>query len=223
MSGYEILLHHGVTRLCHFTKLQTLCHIVFNEQGILATNEISWDTKNVTDPNRYDGKTNYVCCSIQYPNSWYLLKAEERNPDMIFRDWVITFIDPSVLLHRDAIFSPCNAGRGSGSYINNNINELDSVFDFRVSGWNCTRSPMMLSNCPTNGQAELLIQGNIPRSLISGIAVANVDMAERVFAMLKTVNQSQIKIYIAPDLFSKVWSEKARAGIVPIEEEYPII
>lgn len=222
MSGYEILLNHGVTRLCHFTKLQTLCHIVSNEQGILATNEISWDTKNVTDPNRYDGKMNCVCCSIQYPNSWYLLKAQARDQDEIFREWTIIYIDPSILLHRKAMFSPCNAGTAHGNYINDNINELDSVFDLRVSGWNYTRSPMMLPNCPTNGQAELLIQDNIPRSLIFGIAVSNTDMAARISAMLKTVDQTRIKIYIAPDLFSKVWSEKARAGIVPIEEEFTI-
>ena len=71
MTGYDVLTNRGVTRLCHFTRLQKLCHIIETEQGILATSAITFDTKDVTDANRYDGELNHVCCSIQYPNSWY--------------------------------------------------------------------------------------------------------------------------------------------------------
>lgn len=108
MSGYDTLVSRGVTRLCHFTKFQKLCDIICSEQGILATSGITFDTKNVTDSKRLDGKIDYVCCSVQYPNSWYLMKAENNDRDPIFKEWVVIFIDPAVLLYRNAKFSPCN-------------------------------------------------------------------------------------------------------------------
>lgn len=128
MSGYEVLRKRGVTRLCHFTKLQKLCHILESEQGILASSIIRDDTKNVTDTERYDGEINYVCCSIQYPNSWYLKKAMEKNYDLIFKEWVVLYIEPSVLIYRNAKFCPCNASKSCGAYINNDMSQLEDVF-----------------------------------------------------------------------------------------------
>lgn len=67
MSAYDILAARGFTRLCHFTKLQSLTHIITSENGILASSSIRQDTKNVNDTARYDGELNFVCCSVQYP------------------------------------------------------------------------------------------------------------------------------------------------------------
>ena len=74
MSAYDILTTRGVTRLCHFTKLQNLTHIITSADGVLASSSIRQDTKNVNDVARYDGELDFVCCSVQYPNSWFLKK-----------------------------------------------------------------------------------------------------------------------------------------------------
>ncbi len=220
MSGYDTLVSRGVTRLCHFTKFQKLCDIICSEQGILATSGITFDTKNVTDSKRLDGKIDYVCCSVQYPNSWYLMKAENNDRDPIFKEWVVIFIDPAVLLYRNAKFSPCNAATANGAYIINNIDEVDSIFSNFVPAWQYARSPLMPTFCPTNGQAEILIQGNIPRNLILGIGVPDEELAKRVYALLKTEGQTQKRIIISKALFTKEWSSMVRNGSVPQEVEY---
>ena len=54
MSAAEILRKHGVTRLCHFTKLKNLIHILTENDGILATDRIEFDIKSINDMARYD-------------------------------------------------------------------------------------------------------------------------------------------------------------------------
>lgn len=220
MGGYDILMRRGVTRLCHFTKFQKLCDIIDSKQGILAANLISFDIKDVTDPNRFDGELGYISCSIQYPNSWYFNKVKDSDSDVLFKDWVIIFIEPTILLNRKSKFSPCNASKEYGAYINDNIDELESIFDSSISTWQYPRSEKMLSCCPTDGQAEIMINRDIPLSFIKGICVPDKDLAKRVFALLKTTKQSQIRIYISNDLFTNKWSKMVRAGSVPFELEY---
>ena len=102
MSAYDILSSRGVTRLCHFTKLQSFTHIITSPEGILSSDSIRQDTKNVLDSARYDGELDHICCSIQYPNSWFLNKAIERNSDQIFKDFIVLYIDLSILNEREA-------------------------------------------------------------------------------------------------------------------------
>ena len=101
MSAYEVLKLRGVTRLCHFTKLQSLTHIITSANGILASSSIRQDTKNVNDHARYDGELNFVCCSVQYPNSWFLRRAMQNNPDKVFKDWVVLYVNLNILKFRE--------------------------------------------------------------------------------------------------------------------------
>ena len=45
-------------------------------------------------------------------------------------------------------------------------------------------------------------------------------MAERTAAMLKITNQTQIKISICKEIFTKTWSDMVRNGQFPKEYEY---
>ena len=220
MSAYNILTARGVTRLCHFTKFQSLTHIISSPDGILASSSIRQDVKNVIDTARYDGELDYVCCSVQYPNSWFLNDAMQRNHDKIFKDWVVTYINLSILNSRRGKFSPCNASRDFGRHIDEDMDNIGSIFLTDVSTWKYSRSPNMLASCPTNGQAEILIKGNIPRDYIIGIAVGNEDVAERVYAMLKIYHLKRIPLYIAPDVLTKNWSQMIRDGRQPNESRY---
>lgn len=217
MSAYEILAARGVTRLCHFTKLRSLTHITASEDGILASGSIRQDTKNVLDTARYDGELEYVCCSFQYPNSWFMEKAVRSNQDEIFKEWLVLYVDPRILNDRAAKFCPCNASREYGRHIQDDMSNIESVFSSSVSTFKYGRSPKMLSCCPTDGQAEVLIQGNIPRNYIIGIAVGDEDIAKRIYAMLKTSGVAQIPLYIAPDVMTKNWSSMIKDGRRPAE------
>ncbi|MCL2703857.1 MAG: DUF4433 domain-containing protein [Defluviitaleaceae bacterium] len=215
MSAFDVLKARGVSRLCHFTKFQSLTHIIPSADGILASGSIRSDTKNVIDTERYDGELDHVCCSIEYPNSWFLKDAIQKNTDVIFRDWVVLYIELGILRKRDTKFCPCNASTGRGMYITDDINALfeNPVRCKRVFH----RSANMLSCCPTDGQAEILIKDNIPRDYIVGITVGNEDVARRIYAMFKTYGVKQVPIFIAPDVLTPSWSNMIKNGRRPIE------
>jgi hypothetical protein len=216
VSAFDILAARGVTRLCHFTKLQSLTQIVSEDSGILPSSSIRSDIKNVTDEARYDGELDYICCSVEYPNSWFLEKAMINNIDKVFKDWLTVYINLDILNLRDAKFCPCNASTDRGGYITNDVNALfaDPVCCKRKY----SRSPKMFSYCTTDGQAEVLIKDGIPRKYIIGFAVGNVDMAKRVYAMLKTCGVRKLPIYVAPYVLTTSWSKMIQCGRRPSEE-----
>lgn len=217
MGAYDVLLSRGVTRLCHFTKLQSLTHIITSEQGVLASGSIRQDTKNPNDTARYDGELDFVCCSVEYPNSWFLKHAREANYDPIFNDWAVLYIDLGILKDKRIKFCPCNASRDRGAYINQNADEIESIFSYSVPTFRYSRTPQMLPACPTDGQAEILIADNVPRDYIKGIALGNDDVAKRVYAMLKLYDMDRIPLYIAPDVLSPKWSSLIKIGCRPKE------
>jgi hypothetical protein len=220
MSAYDVLKTRGVTRLCHFTKFQSLTHIITSAEGILASSSIRQDTKNVNDTARYDGELDSVCCSVQYPNSWFLNAAMQNNPDQIFKDWVVLYVDLSILKYKNAKFCPCNASKSSGAYINGNMDNIDSIFATYIHISRYQRSPKMLSCCPTDGQAEILIEDSIPREYINGIAVGDEDVANRVYTMLKIYGMVHIPLYVAPDVLTTKWSNMIKNGLHPEEIQY---
>ncbi|WP_037351155.1 DarT ssDNA thymidine ADP-ribosyltransferase family protein [Selenomonas sp. FOBRC9] len=220
MSTYHILSARGVNRLCHFTKLQSFTHIILHETGILARDSIRQDTKNVTDQERYDGELDYVSCSIQYPNSWFLKKAMQNDTNKIFQEWVVLYINLNILASRKAKFCPCNASKGRGCYIKENMEEIESIFAHRIPTFQYPRTPRMLPSCPTDGQAEILIKDSIPRSFIVGIAVGNEKIAERIYAILVMYHIQHISIFIAPDVITTQWSSMIKDGHMPDEIAY---
>ncbi len=217
MSAYDVLKAHGVTRLCHFTKLQSLAHILASEDGVLASSSIRQDTKNVTDMGRYDGELDYVCCSIEYPNSWFLDKAKQKDVNRVFREWVVLYIDLDILNRRPAKFCPCNASRSSGAYIRSDMENVGAIFAPAVPTFRHPRSQQMLPCCPTDGQAEILIKGSIPRDFIIGIVTGNSEIAGQVYAMMKTCKINLIMLYNAPGVLSTAWSNLVRTGHRPSE------
>lgn len=219
MSAYDVLLPRSVTRLCHFTKLQSFTHIITSEEGVLASKSIRQDTKNVIDKARYDGELDHVCTTVEYPNSWFLNRAIELNQDSIFNDWVVLYIDLSILNDRSIKFCACNASRANGAYINQDPNKIESIFSHSVPTFRYPRTPQMLPACPTDGQAEILIADNIPRRFIQGIALGNEDVAKRVYAILKMCDMAHIPLYIAPDVLTPKWSSLIKSGRRP--EEIP--
>lgn len=216
MIAYDLLTKRHVSRLCHFTKLKSLSHILSSEEGVLASNSIRSDVKDVVDTQRYDGELEHVCCSIEYPNSWFLKKAIQRDTDRIFKEWVVIFISLDILNHRNAKFCSCNAAKCSGKYIFDDAQNIYTLFEKTVNGR--PRSSKMLPCCPTDDQAEILINKNIPRDFIVGIAVGNKEIAERVYAMLLTYKVNNIPIYLSPNILSTDWSQMVRLGQKPNED-----
>lgn len=218
MSSYTYLKSRGVTRLCHFTKIKDLTHIISSDCGISAVTSIRPDVKDQKDPVRYDGELDYVCCSVEYPNSWYLRKAQQRDPDQIFRDWVTIYIDLDILNHRDIKFCACNAATKQGAYIFSDVAKLPSLFGSpAVSGRH--RASTMLSCCPTDDQAEILVKDSIPYQFFKGFAVTSEINAQLVYSIVETFGKPQIPIVIAPEVLNTGWSASVRLGTRPQEIE----
>lgn len=220
MRAYDILAARGVKRLCHFTKLRSLTHIISSDKGILASNCIRQDTKNVTDEDRFDGEMDFVCCTIEYPNSWFLDKAMQKSTGELFNEWVVLYINLSILNCTKAKFCPCNASKDKGKHISDNMEDIESIFATSVGTFRYPRPPRMRTACPTDGQAEILIKNSIPLEYIIGIATGNIDVARRVYAMQRTLNVESIPIFVAPDVITPKWSSIIRKGGSPVEETY---
>lgn len=206
----------GITRLCHFVPTNKLLHILNSEEGIKAVDFINKDVLVQNDTKRLDGRTDCINCSIQYPNYWYYRAIEKKNS--IFPDWAVIFINPIVATYEATEFCPVNAAKKNGKFIGKGYENFKLIFADDVNGYK--RNSYMLMNVPTNDQAEVLVQGNIPRKLITGIAFKDEEIARQKVAEWSVLNVPKIDVYVAPDLFDGTASNKIRKGIMPVEKLY---
>lgn len=207
-----------ITRLCHFTKGKNFTHIVNEFGGILGSDRIPSNYRDVNDDKRLDGKLNYVCCSVEYPNLYYLSSIKDN--DKLFNEWIILLINPRIMTEKECLFSPVNAATESGKYINVGRVGFASLFSQVVttSKRRIVRTEKMLKPAPTDFQAEVLIKEKVPLEYIEGIIVANEE-AERTYSFLTDILgvKDKIKVIVAPELFNKTCYEKIKKGFRPKE------
>ncbi len=212
----------GITRLCHFTQSRNLSHIFDDPFGLCSTRTLqSHDMPhNPTDPDRYDGRDDLICCSIEYPNTYYFVKVREH--DHLFKDWVVLLIEPSYLWQPDTCFCPCNAAKSRGKYIQTGIQGFRSLYAATSPGINFSRPLRHLSAAPTDIQAEVLLKDLIPLDSITGIAVQSEEQAQREICRLNLQGISIDKpIYIAPDFFKRTTlSDLIQQGVRATETLY---
>lgn len=194
----------GITRLCHFTQSRNLAHIFGDNNGLLSTQTLQQHDMphNPTDPDRYDGRDDLICCSVEYPNTYYFIKVRER--DRLFRDWVVLTIESSYLWHPETYFCPCNATRSCGAYLQTGIQGFLSLFAQSSPGISFQRPHTHLSSAPTDIQAEVLIKDPVPLNSIVSIAVQSEEQAQREICRLNLQGIVIDKpIYIVPDFFNR--------------------
>ena len=146
---------------------------------------------------------------------------KKRDQDLIFREWVILCIDTEIVKYRNIKFCPCNAAYGGGQFISEDVSGFDNLFaEFtHVGTKNYSRPFSMLTCCPTDGQAEILIEHDIPPRYIKSIIVGNEYVADHINAILTTC-KFKADIYIAPDVCNTNWSSLVRIGKRPTENKY---
>ena len=106
----EEVYRRNISRLCHFTPSRNLLHIAKGKQGILATSNLEARERaayNPTDIERLDGRKGHICCSIEFPNIYYLDQCRTR--ESIFEGWVILLIRKDYLWQDGTLFCPRNA------------------------------------------------------------------------------------------------------------------
>lgn len=218
----------GISRICHFTPSRNLVHIAAHPDGIKSTNSLRADQSacfTATDKHRIDGYTDHISCSVEYPNAWYLSKAQPL--EVLFKDWVILFIAPHYIWHPDTCFCARNAAAGSGSHVVASFDGLKGLFAPSVRGaygQTRQRGPTHLPCSPTDDQAEVLIKSKILLADIVGVAVKDKPQAKNEIARLRHagIDPKSFRFVIAPVLFDKYkLSGSIRSGNRPIETFYP--
>ena len=215
----------GITRLCHLTPSRNLVHIATDAAGILASDKLAadrGDTFNPMDEERLDGFPDHVCCSIQYPNAWYLRRV--RQQDLVFLDWVILLIKPDYLWKLGTKFSPRNAAAGYGSFVSAGMTGFQSMFAETTTGAR-GRSFSRVANhpafLPTDEQAEVLIPNSVSRDDILAVVVQDEGQAKREIVRLETLGVRLPRYIVAPELFDpRRLSDMLRSGHLPTEVEH---
>jgi len=212
----------GISRLCHFTQSRKLAHILTGLGGVWCTSYLKQNYPDLLDQNdevRLDGHEDYICCSIEYPNTWYLNKVRDRDP--LFKEWVLIFLTPSLIWRDDTLYSPRNAAAERGRYIVEGYEGFLQLYQPQVLGAQGrvrTRTPAMLSACPTDDQAEVLVYQHIPSNEIIGVAVASEEQARSELNRLDILGcHPSFNWYVSPDIFNNRWSSTVRYGLRPDE------
>lgn len=213
----------GITRVCHFTPSRNLGHIAVDPAGVLATQHLEDDEKavlNPTDLMRLDGHPDHVCCSIQYPNSWYFRNARAHEP--LFRDWVVLLIEPHYLWRAGTKFCPRNSAAEHGRLIGEGPEAFEALFANAVEGVRTyRRGPSHPAFLPTDEQAEVLIPDRIQRKDVIGIVVRDDAQAAREISRLELLGRRPPSMLIVSEFFNpNALSRLLRAGNLPPEREH---
>lgn len=212
MSVYqEFVRERNITRLIHFTKTKNLPFILGNDptasSGIVSNNFISDKSLlEKVDEKRLDGKEDYICTSVQYPNPYYFKNVKDRDITL-FKDWVILEISPSVINETSA-FCPFNAARGKGIHIKQGIEAFKSIFNHQViipNKYKRNRNLMMPVNLPTDMQAEIMIYKEVSKEHITGLIFPSQEIGDIELLRLKLcgVDTSRYRISYSEDFFKK--------------------
>ena len=177
-----------IHRLCHFTHVSNLNNILKN--GILSSRNIPYSQWN--DKDRVDGYTEYVCTSVELPNTYCLNNMVQKTGTNI-EDWIIFKINPYII-DDTSLFCPVNAAKERGKYVSDGVEAYESIF--LNDGW--TRNPHWISSVPSNLQAEVLIKEYIPVNQIEAIIFHENFFDDDIF---KLVNQANIELRQSTDLF----------------------
>jgi hypothetical protein len=222
---------YGITRLCHFTPMRNFVHIAASGDGLRslvalqAAERAAYDQQ---DRERLDGYPDHLCCSIEYPNAWYF-QTRARNPraaDRLFRDWVVLGIAPHHLWAEGTLFCPRNAAARSGRLVTAGYQGFASLYAPEVVGARDIqrrRSATRFRACPTDDQAEVLVQRHIPLVDIDPVFVKDETAAKRIYVGLEQVGApvEAMRFVIAPDFFNAgLLSVKLAAGERPEEREW---
>jgi hypothetical protein len=215
----EQAARRGVTRLCHLTPLRNLLHIA-TDGALRSTKELDEDERAEFDQQdllRLDRHPDHICCSVQYPNIWYLRRKRRDATPMqkLFPDWVCLLINPSYLSCKQTLLCHRNAAAGSGSYLAMGPQAFAAIYADPVTGsYGPITRELKPPNCPTDDQAEVLIPKRIRLEHANNVVIATDEQARRTYAALELIGAPvrELAWTIAPEFFAVTLSGNLRSG-----------
>jgi hypothetical protein len=102
----ETCQQRGITRLCHVTQARNLPHIL-TERRLLSARDLNESDlpSNPNDHDRLDGHDDFISCTIEYPNVWFLKQVAAR--ELLFQDWIVLEIAPRLPVAAWIAIQPC--------------------------------------------------------------------------------------------------------------------
>ena len=167
-----------VSRLCHFTKLESLESIT--KKGVLPQQQLRQQNLSnfIQDHNmaNKEGHTNFVRCSVEYPNLFNLdfFQNTQQQTSNSAIQWVVLLLNPNLLTRPGTKFCDTNAATENGTRIQPGTNGFKAMYKKVVNLPNHSpvkRANKHLMSCPTNLQAEVLIEGKIDFANVLAVVV----------------------------------------------------
>lgn len=186
MTIQDVIDRRNIEFLVHFTRLENLDNILKN--GIIPRNDMEDEFINplasllgnqnpkekyiYNDNVRLDGKCNYSCFSIEFPNykMFYSLRQVNKNAK-----WAVIGFPSDILLKYDCLFYPCNAADGR---VRNEKIELFQGGDALENMFYLDGRENFIYDChPTDVQAEVMIKGIVSPSDIQFVIINDEQIA----------------------------------------------
>lgn len=220
-----------VTRICHLTPTRNFVHIASGGDGLLSTAALQQSERrefHQQDLQRLDGYPDYISCSIEYPNAWYLRRRRQsaEGEARLFSDWVVLTIKPDYLWDDDTLFCPRNAAAEGGRLVQPGVEAFDGLFAARVRGAygrDYVRTEARPPACPTDEQAEVLVRQRIALEDILRIVVYDNTQAAREYVRLTQleVPEERIRLTVCPEFFEPYALKRLlERGERPVEREW---
>ncbi|AKG34881.1 DarT ssDNA thymidine ADP-ribosyltransferase family protein [Paenibacillus durus] len=175
----KIVEERKIDMLIHFTQADNLESIL--RHGIIPISEHKHKgikaMKN--DSYRLDFCENATSISIDFPNYKLFYKFRMKDTSI---NWVILALEPSILWEKQCIFCPDNAANSNVSLrtIQERMGREAMLQMFAEHPNKPSRSVLGIPDaCPTNPQAEVLVNGTIETKYIGGVAFQNKTTLDR--------------------------------------------
>lgn len=175
----------GIERLCHFTRLSSLPFII-DSGGLFSTYRLKSSRRYqylANDHHRLDGHPDHICLSITVPNARLMWTFASKDSSV---DWVVLWLDTSPLWASGSKFCAVNAAKDSGRHIGSGSAAFAKLFEGKPPASSFTRCPNHRTDCPTDVQAEVLVEAAIRFEHVKGIFVKSFDDARKVQGILNS-------------------------------------
>ena len=166
---YFFMHKSSINHVYHFSPIENTQSIL--EHGILSREEAGIRNVGIeiTDPNRFDGELNKISASISFPNYKMRYSLEQKGKNLVIYD-----IDPRILLCKlDTQFYYTNAANS----VFRNLDKSRFTTNEALKGMftDYKREQELDRSFPTDPQAEVLIDTEIPLKFINGVITKEED------------------------------------------------
>ncbi len=187
----EIINQRKIKYLVHFTQANNLENII--KHGLIPRHQALQQGIDVcfSDPFRFDNRTNATNLSVMYPN-YSMFYSKRMN---IGHDWAVLLISPEVLYENDCEFSSTNAATGCN--LGDSPESFSNMFSESVlnnAHREITRKEIGIPTfCPTDPQAEVLVEGTINPNKIMAIAFETLTVKNRQISKICSSLKTSVK------------------------------